>query len=301
MVYVILALILVAVAALLMRIENKKLKQNYLTEQLVTEREESTAVNLALLNRSGWQDFVSQSRIALQSQFGQRYVLYTSLIVVGLVSISLYLQRLLELSSPWIVFALPALGFVYMVFWSRSKRRSEFEQLFPDALNIMMSSITAGESVTQSIIYVGKALDNSIGYQFRDMGERLKLGEPVEQVFARANKYFPYPVFLFFTVTVRANISRGGQLKSVMAKLIRVLVDARTMEKKKGAMTSEARLSAKIVGSLPFLFMLLLSYINPKNIDFVLTDESGRYILYYVLISEAIGMFIIWLLIRSVR
>ncbi|MEH0688123.1 type II secretion system F family protein [Vibrio cholerae] len=301
MVYVILALILVAVAAVLMRIENKKLKQNYLAEQLVTEKEESTAVNLALLNRSGWQDFVSQSRIALQSQFGQRYVLYTSLIVVGLVSVSLYLQRLLELSSPWIVFALPALGFVYMVFWSRSKRRSEFEQLFPDALNIMMSSITAGESVTQSIIYVGKALDNSIGYQFRDMGERLKLGEPVEQVFARANKYFPYPVFLFFTVTVRANISRGGQLKSVMAKLIRVLVDARTMEKKKGAMTSEARLSAKIVGSLPFLFMLLLSYINPKNIDFVLTDESGRYILYYVLISEAIGMFIIWLLIRSVR
>lgn len=301
MVYVILALVLIAVAAVLMRIENKKLKQNYLTEQLVTEREESTAVNLALLNRSGWQDFVSQSRIALQSQFGQRYVLYTSLIVVGLVSVSLYLQRLLELSSPWIVFALPVFGFVYMVFWSRSKRRSEFEQLFPDALNIMMSSITAGESVTQSIIYVGKALDNSIGYQFRDMGERLKLGEPVEQVFARANKHFPYPVFLFFTVTVRANISRGGQLKSVMAKLIRVLVDARTMEKKKGAMTSEARLSAKIVGSLPFLFMLLLSYINPKNIDFVLTDESGRYILYYVLISEAIGMFIIWLLIRSVR
>lgn len=301
MVYLMLGTMLVCLALRLIKVEQKKLKSNYLISQLSEEEKQQSAVNLSLLNRSGWQEFVAQSKMALQSQFGQRYVLLSSIIIIGLASLALYLKQILLMQSNLIVFLMPGFGFIYLIFWSRGKRRREFEELFPDALNIMMSSITAGESVTQSIAYVGKALDNQVGYQFRDMGERLKLGEPVDQVFARANKHFPYPVFLFFTVTLRANISRGGQLKSVMAKLIRVLVDARTMEKKKSAMTSEARLSAKIVGSLPFLFMLLLNYVNPRNIDFVLADESGRYILYYVLISEAIGMFIIWLLIRSVR
>lgn len=301
MIYIVASLIIVGFILVSSHYENSKLKKNYLASQLKFEKNESSALNLALLNRTYWQEFISQSKMALLSVFGGRFVIYIVLIVTGLIFLSIYLTTLLELESPVIIVLLPCFGFVYMIFWSRSKRRTEFEQLFPDALNIMMSSITAGESVTQAIVYVGNTLDNSIGHQFKDMGERLKLGEPVDQVFARANKHFPYPVFLFFTVTVRANISRGGQLKSVMAKLVRVLMDARTMEKKKAAMTSEARLSAKIVGSLPFIFMVILNYANPKSIDFVLTDDSGRYVLYYVLVSEAIGMFIIWLLIRTVR
>lgn len=181
------------------------------------------------------------------------------------------------------------------------RRRASFEQEFPDALNIMMSAITAGDSISQSIIYVGKTLDNDTGREFKYVGERLKLGEPPEQVFNRSCKRFPYPAYLFFVVTIRANMSRGGQLKQVMAKLIRVLVDSRTMEKKKMALTSEARLSAKIVAAIPLAFMGIMHLMNPDDLQYVLFHPEGRWILFYVLGSEALGLAIIWLLVRGIR
>ena len=71
--------------------------------------------------------------------------------------------------------------------------------------------------------------------------------------------------------------------------------------KKKFSMTSEARLSAKIVGSLPFIFLIMMRYMSPENYDYVFETETGNIILYYVVISELIGMGIIQMLMRSVK
>lgn len=41
-----------------------------------------------------------------------------------------------------------------------------------------------------------------------------------------------------------------------------------------------------------------MKYFSPENFDFVVHDPVGRLILYYVIASEAIGMIIIWILLR---
>ncbi|GAM69368.1 flp pilus assembly protein tadB [Vibrio sp. JCM 19236] len=143
--------------------------------------------------------------------------------------------------------------------------------------------------------------DNDVGREFKDISDRMKLGESIETIFERSCKRFPYPPFLFFVITIRANMERGGQLKAVLGKLIRVLIEARNLEKKKMAMTSEARISAKIVGSIPFAFMFLLHWISPEDLHFVLFHPDGRWILYYLIGSESLGMFIVWWLVKSIR
>lgn len=79
------------------------------------------------------------------------------------------------------------------------------------------------------------------------------------------------------------------------------MFDARSINKKKYALTSEARISAKIVAAIPFLFLFLLQFISPENYDFVMFNERGKPILYYVLASEFIGISIVWLLMKGVR
>ncbi|MEF1305664.1 type II secretion system protein F, partial [Vibrio owensii] len=107
--------------------------------------------------------------------------------------------------------------------------------------------------------------------------------------------------YIFFTVTIRASLNRGGQLKGVLARLIRILVDARTMETKKMAMTAEARISAKVVAAIPLTFAVILSQVSPANIDYILHDPEGNLILYYVVGSEVLGLLIIWLLVKGVK
>ena len=298
-----LSLILFGVAVLLYWNQSSNLKSHFLAKSVsLTDNDSIEAINLGYLQSTSlylkFKTLFGPSFSMLGKGAWIKLGLYFSLIISGMTYVN---NQILHLDHYWLPVLTPIFAFLIGWQWLVNKRRQEFEITFPDALNMMMSAITAGESITQSIAYVGKTLDNDIGRVFFHMGEHLQLGESPEQVFKRACKTVPYPAFLFFIVTIRANMARGGQLKHVMARLIRVLVDARTLEKKKMAMTSEARLSAKIVALIPVLFMCLLNYINPDDVQFVLTDPKGRMVLYYVLGSEFIGLFIVWLLVRGVR
>ena len=295
------SLILFALLLLLIRDSKvKKVNQFFNIEDV--EVENFDAINVrSLVGKQVWHRFresISPTLMVL----GPRSTLYIALYIMGSLVVSWYVViNLLSMTKAWCV---PVLALVFTFFGYRflvTKRRRDFENTFPDALNILMSAVTAGDSLMQAISYVGEVMHNPIGREFKLMGDRLKLGESPEVVLKRSCKNYPYSEFLFFTVTLRANIARGGQLKGVLARLIRVLVDARTLEKKKMAMTSDARISAKIVAAIPLIFMFILNQINPSNVDFVLHDPEGRVVLFYVLGSELIGLFIVWLLVRGVR
>ncbi len=176
-----------------------------------------------------------------------------------------------------------------------------FATSFPDALNLLTSAISSGESLMHAIVFVGDALKGSVGREFKLMGQRLSMGQNTDEVLKKSCQRFPYPPFYFFAITLRANINRGGQLKEVIRRLNRVMFNSRALDKKKSAMTSEARASAKIVAAIPFLFILLMKYMTPENFDFVMYHDAGRPVLYYVLISETLGLGIIWLLMRRVQ
>ncbi len=202
-------------------------------------------------------------------------------------------------------FALYPITLAIMIFMALSVlqnlERKEFNQTFPDALNLLKGAISSGDSLMHAVIFVGNSLDGNVGREFKLMGQRLSLGQSPDQVFSKSCLRFPYPAFYFFVITLRANINRGGQLKDIISKLNRVMFNSRALDKKKYAMTSEARASAKIVAAIPLCFFLIMKYMSPENYDFVMNDVSGRPILYYVLVSEVIGLGIIWSLMRGVR
>ncbi|GIU51366.1 pilus assembly protein TadB [Shewanella sairae] len=171
------------------------------------------------------------------------------------------------------------------------KKRQEllFREQFPDALNILASAITSGQGIMQGFEYVGEQLNNSVGEEFKYMAKRFQIGEDPEIVLARSSLRFPYLEYFFFISTIRVNITRGGQLKEVITRINRLIFASRNIEKKKDSLTSEARMSAKIIGFLPLVFLGILYVTNVDNYNFVMYEEAGRGIFYYVLISEIIG------------
>ena len=205
-------------------------------------------------------------------------------------------------ASPYIVALISIVaGLSWGYVWLQEREKKQFNERFPDALNMLSSAVSAGESITHAIAFVGKKLEGDVGNEFKVMGERLQLGESPDEVFKKACVRFPYPAFRFFVITLRANMNRGGQLRDVISRLNRLMFDARAVERKKYALTSEARISAKIVCATPFFFLFILQFLSPENYEFVMFHAEGRPILYYVLISEAIGMLIIWGLLKGTK
>ncbi|EHK9576089.1 TPA: type II secretion system F family protein [Vibrio parahaemolyticus] len=197
--------------------------------------------------------------------------------------------------------ALEPILFVMFILKLSGIQAQRFKDNFPDALNILSGALSSGQSIVHAFEYVGTQLDNEVGEEFKKMSERLLIGEDPDDVLARSAASFPYVEYFFFAATIRINLSRGGQLKDVINRINRIMFEARAIEKKKNALTSEARASAKIIAALPVIFIMILKVTSPENYNFVMFEEGGKPIFYYVLVSEAIGFFFIYMILRGVR
>ncbi|MCZ6358991.1 type II secretion system F family protein [Vibrio parahaemolyticus] len=200
-----------------------------------------------------------------------------------------------------VLLALEPILFVMFILKLSGIQAQRFKDNFPDALNILSGALSSGQSIVHAFEYVGTQLDNEVGEEFKKMSERLLIGEDPDDVLARSTASFPYVEYFFFAATIRINLSRGGQLKDVINRINRIMFEARAIEKKKNALTSEARASAKIIAALPVIFIMILKVTSPENYNFVMFEEGGKPIFYYVLVSEAIGFFFIYMILRGVR
>ncbi|EGQ7675126.1 pilus assembly protein TadB [Vibrio parahaemolyticus] len=200
-----------------------------------------------------------------------------------------------------VLLALEPILFVMFILKLSGIQAQRFKDNFPDALNILSGALSSGQSIVHAFEYVGTQLDNEVGEEFKKMSERLLIGEDPDDVLARSAASFHYVEYFFFAATIRINLSRGGQLKDVINRINRIMFEARAIEKKKNALTSEARASAKIIAALPVIFIMILKVTSPENYNFVMFEEGGKPIFYYVLVSEAIGFFFIYMILRGVR
>jgi tight adherence protein B len=276
----------------------QEFQQTQFVQSIVSEQQ---AVNLRSLTEQNMIELWRAAWDQLRKQLGRYPLFKLCTLMIALLLISLELNRRFVQGSAWFVTPfLMCLGFLCFYRWLQHRERRIFEDTFPDALNMMTSAISAGESIMHAILYVGNTLEGDIGDEFKAMGKRLQLGETPEAVFRKSCQRYPYPSFYLFVISLRINIQRGGQLKELMIQLNRIMFNARAMEKKKNALTSEARTSAKIVAAIPFVFLFLLQYISPENYQFVMFNPDGRLILYYVIASEAVGIGIVWGLMKSV-
>ena len=293
-------------ALFLLLINKKRQKIDHLSKLSNTEQVDDmvsqSVIDLSLLTRENWLKRCQRSFTNFKVQLGNKPIFkitsyFIFLMLLAWLTNTVFIQQNLFVV---IIFAWLIGGYIGLQ-WLSNRAKRIFEDAFPDALNMMVSSVSAGESLLHSIIFVGSKLDTVVGREFKSMGQRIQIGEPVDDVLRQSCLRLPYPSFQFFVITLRANINRGGQLKDVIAKISRLLFDSRALEQKKMTMTAEARASAKIVCAIPFAFLLLMRFLMPENYQFVMEHESGKGVLYYLLISEALGMGLIYSLLKSVK
>lgn len=302
-----LLLIIFGVAVALLALRKSSHQYDYLEEfnkvsTIKSVVSDQQAVDLRSLLEQTWRDLLRTRWNNFIKQLGSYPYLKLLLanIVIQLIGYQINKQFLRADIVGVALFSF-VIGNILFVIWLQKREQKMFENTFPDALNMMTSAISAGESIMHAIIYVGKTLEGEVGKEFKIMGQRMQIGEPIDDVFRKSCSRFPYPSFYFFVICLRANIQRGGQLKDIMLRLNRMMFNARSVDKKKLSMTAEARMSVKIVAAIPFIFLYMLQYLSPENYEFVMFNQAGRPILYYVIISETIGIFIVTMLMRGVR
>lgn len=165
----------------------------------------------------------------------------------------------------------------HWIFGYLGKRRvNKFMKNFPEAIELLCRGLRAGLPISESINTVGSDSPEPVGSEFRGVSDTVKIGGTVEEGLWNVSKRIDLPDFKFLIIAISIQRETGGNLAETLSGLAHTLRKRRQIKLKIKAMSSEARASAWIIGSLPFIMFVLLYLVNDEYVLTLINDPRGN-------------------------
>lgn len=200
--------------------------------------------------------------------------------LVGLVSFVIsYLGGL-----PWYLSAMS--GFVglfglprWMLGYLRKRREERFLEELPDAIDVMVRGLKAGLPISDALKVIATESGPTVGPEFIEVVEGQRVGITIDQGLERMFDRIPLQEVNFLAIVVSIQTKTGGNLSETLGNLSKVLRDRRKMKNKVRSMSQEGKSSAAIIGAIPFLIMVALTFLTPGYLSPLFETTIGKAIL----------------------
>ena len=183
---------------------------------------------------------------------------------------------------------LPRWGILFI----RGRRVKAFLKEFPNAIDVIVRAVKSGLPLNDGLRLIAHEAREPVKTEFRRIIEAQQLGLSIPDATARMPEYMPCPEANFFAIVIQIQAQAGGNLSEALGNLSKVLRDRKKMKDKADAMSMEAKASAAIIGSLPFIVCLLVYLTSPDYITLLFTTETGNFILGVSGVWMSIGIFV---------
>lgn len=184
------------------------------------------------------------------------------------------------------------------VIHQRSKRLGKFERQLPDALDLITRALRSGHAFSSALQMVGDEMNNPIAGEFRTVHDEVNFGVSLQQALTNLSERIPLTDLRYFIVSVLIQRDSGGNLTEVLGNLSRLIRERLKLMAKVKVLSSEGRLSAWVLGVMPFVLAVLMNVFNPDFMSPLWNDPIGISIIKYMLILMAFGILILRKIIK---
>jgi tight adherence protein B len=182
----------------------------------------------------------------------------------------------------------------------QSGAEQHFLTLFPDTIDMVIRMLRAGLPVTAAIRSVGNESAPPVNTVFAQIADQMAIGISFEDALAAAGEQIGLSDFRFFAVAISLQRATGGNLATTLDILSDVMRRRRAMRLKARAVTGEVRMSAYVLGAMPFLVIGGLVVMSPDYLRPLITDRRGNIIVGIAVVSMVVGFATIRQMMRSV-
>lgn len=176
--------------------------------------------------------------------------------------------------------------------FARGGRQKRFTANFADALDVIVRGIKSGLPLNECLKIIAREGESPVKEEFQILVEGIAVGVDTGEGLRRMLRRMPLPELSFFAIVLAIQSKTGGNLAEALNNLSAVLRARRMMREKVSALSSEAKASAMIIGSLPPGVAGMVSVISPDYIAPLFTTPMGQLILLGGLGWMALGIFI---------
>jgi tight adherence protein B len=185
-----------------------------------------------------------------------------------------------------------------VVSYLRQKRLQQFEERFPEALDLLGRAVRAGHAFTTGLEMIAKESSEPIASEFRTTFEEQNFGLPLRDALLNMTERIPSIDVRFFVTALLIQKETGGNLAEILDGLARVIRDRFRIYREVRVRTAQGRLTAGILIALPIFMLIVLMVLNPGYMKVLFQDPRGSLILTVAAIMQVIGSLLIWKIIH---
>jgi tight adherence protein B len=184
----------------------------------------------------------------------------------------------------------------------RQQRRAErqFVDLLPATIDTAIRMLRAGLPITSCMRFIGDNAEAPVNAVFAMIADQAEIGVPVEEALDAESQKVGLPDFRFFAVTVVLQRATGGNLASTLEILSDIMRKRHMLRQKTKAASAEIRMSAYVLGALPFVCVGLMLLLRPEYFAPLIQDPRGQVILAMACGSLLLALVTMQLMIRRV-
>ncbi len=158
-----------------------------------------------------------------------------------------------------------------------NKRFLDFSKQFPDALNLMASSLRAGHPLFSAINIVTDEMPKPISEVFETAKKDISLGIDTKEAFFSMTKNIPQSIDLrFFVTAVLIQKEVGGNLAELLDSLSYTIRERFKLIGQLRVQTAQTRISGLILGIVPVAMLLIIFFMNPEYIKPLFDTKDGQ-------------------------
>lgn len=170
-----------------------------------------------------------------------------------------------------------------------NKRFLDFSKQFPDALNLMASSLRAGHPLTTAVDMVASEMPKPISDVFETTTKDMSLGIDAKDAFYGMLKIMPQSLDLrFFITAVLIQKEVGGNLAELLDSLSVTIRERFKLLGQLRVLTAQTRLSGMIIGFVPPIVLVVIFFMNPEYVKPLFDTLNGQ-----MALGAAIGMSVV--------
>ena len=203
---------------------------------------------------------------------GEAILAMFGLAAVGGVFLAIFSSPLTGL----ITFVLLLLFFVFMIRYAGNREKTRFEKQLPDTLTLLSTSLRAGYSLLQAIEAVAAEAPEPTSREFSRGVTESRLGRTVSDALQGIAERTQSQDFEWATMAIEIQREVGGNLAEVLQTVAETMLSRNRLKGEIRALTAEGRISAIVLGSLPFLMFLFLWFNNRSYLMPLIESPTGR-------------------------
>ncbi|MEO0883712.1 MAG: type II secretion system F family protein [Pseudomonadota bacterium] len=186
-------------------------------------------------------------------------------------------------SRPAVIIMAGIAGFLglprFVLGFLASTRAKRMTNQFADALDVIVRGVKSGLPLNECLRIIANESPSPLGPEFEILTDQIAMGTNMDRALQGLYQRVPLPEINFFVIVLSIQSKAGGNLSEALGNLSGVIRARRMMREKVKALSSEAKASAVIIGSLPFAVGVLLHLSSPDYIRGLFTTETGHFLI----------------------